>query len=230
MLMNTGNKPIHSRNGLLTTAVWSMGDDLTYALDGGVYITGAAIQWLRAGIQIIDSAAETEAIAQSVPDTGGVYFVPAFVGLAAPYWDQYARGTIVGITGGTTRAHLVRATLEATAFQVAENLEVMRTDSGMAIDSMQVDGGAVVNQFLMQFQADILGIPVDVPEIHETSAFGAALLAALGIGDIQGLDEIAVKWKLARRYEPSFSEDRRQALCARWKEAVQRSRQWAESE
>jgi glycerol kinase len=230
MLMNTGNRPIYSKNGLLTTAVWSMGDDLTYALDGGVYITGAAIQWLRDGIQIIDSAAETEAIAQSVPDTGGVYFVPAFVGLAAPYWDQYARGTLVGITGGTTRAHLVRATLEATAFQVAENLEVMRTDSGMAIDGMRVDGGAVVNKFLMQLQADILGIPVDVPEIYETSAFGAALLAALGIGDIQGLDEIAVKWKLARRYEPSFSEDRRQALCARWKEAVQRSRQWAESE
>ena len=230
MLMNTGNKPVHSDNGLIATAVWGIGDEITYALDGGVYITGAAIQWLRDGIQIIESAAETEAMAKSVPHTGGVYFVPAFVGLAAPYWDQYARGMMVGITGGTTRAHVVRATLEATAFQVAENLEVMRTDSGMAIDVMRVDGGAVVNEFLMQFQADILGIPVDVPEIHETSALGAAFLAALGVGDVKSLEEIAVKWKLAKRYEPNLSEERRQALCERWKKAVERSRAWAETE
>ena len=230
MLMNTGERPVHSDNGLITTAVWGIGDDITYALDGGVYITGAAIQWLRDGIQIIESAAETEAMAQSVPDTGGVCFVPAFVGLAAPYWDQYARGMMIGITGGTKRAHLVRATLEATAFQVAENLEVMRMDSGMAIDVMRVDGGAVVNEFLMQFQADILGIPVDVPEIHETTALGAAFLAALGIGDVSSLEEIAAKWKLARRYEPNLSEDRRQALRERWKKAVERSREWAETE
>jgi glycerol kinase len=230
MLMNTGERPVHSDNGLITTAVWGIGDKITYALDGGVYITGAAIQWLRDGIQIIESAAETEAMAQSVPDTGGVYFVPAFVGLAAPYWDQYARGMMIGITGGTKRAHLVRATLEATAFQVAENLEVMRMDSGMAIDVMRVDGGAVVNEFLMQFQADILGIPVDVPEIHETTALGAAFLAALGIGDVSGLEEIAAKWKLARRYEPILSEDRRQAFRERWKKAVERSREWAETE
>jgi len=154
MLMNTGNKPIHSQNGLITTAVWSMDKRITFALDGGVYIAGAAIQWLRDGLGIISSPEETESLANSVPDTGGVYFVPAFVGLAAPYWDQYARGMMIGITGGTTRPHIVRATLEATAFQVAENLEVMRKDSGMDIDVMRVDGGAVVNQFLMQFQAE----------------------------------------------------------------------------
>lgn len=230
MLMNTGNRPIHSDHGLITTVAWSIGDDITYALDAGVYIAGAAIQWLRDGLQIIESAKETEAMAKSIPDTGGVYFVPAFVGLAAPHWDQYARGLIVGITGGTKRAHLVRATLEAIAFQVAENLEVMRADSGMAIDSMRVDGGAVANEFLMQFQADILGIPVEVPVIHETTALGAALLAALGIGDISSLDEIADLWKLAKRYEPNLSGARREAMREQWKRAVERSREWAEAE
>jgi glycerol kinase len=227
MLMNTGNTPVHSENGLVTTAVWSLDKEITYALDGGVYITGAAIQWLRDGLKIIDSPAETEALARSVPDTGGVYFVPAFVGLAAPHWDQYARGTMLGITGGTTQAHIVRATLEAIAYQVAENLEVMRKDSSMTIDVMRVDGGAVVNEFLMQFQADVLGIPVDVPEIHETTALGAAFLAALGIGDFNNLDEISGTWKLHKRYEPSISEDERQSLCRQWKRAVERSLQWA---
>lgn len=228
MLANTGDKPVFSANGLVTTVVWRINGKTTFALDGGVYTTGAAVQWLRDGLQIIESAAETEAVAMSVPDTGGVFFVPAFVGLAAPHWDQYARGTIVGITGGTTRAHLVRATLEAIAFQVAENLDVMRRDSGARIDAMRVDGGAVVNKFLMQFQADMLGIPVDVPEIHETTALGAAFLAALGIGDLGSLDEIAGKWKLSQRYEPRISEDQRQSLMAQWKRAVERSRQWAE--
>jgi glycerol kinase len=168
-------------------------------------------------------------MAKSVPDSGGVYFVPAFTGLAAPYWDQYARGTMIGITGGTTRAHVVRATLEAIAFQVAENLEVMQKDSGISIDVMRVDGGAVVNQFLMQFQADILGIPVDVPVINETTALGAAYLGALGVGDFNSLDAISRNWKLGKRYVPSISEDERKLLMEKWKKAVMRSRNWSES-
>lgn len=229
MLMNTGNKPVQSKNGLVTTVVWGIDKNITYALDGGVYITGAAIQWLRDGLKIINDAAETEELARSVPDTGGVYFVPAFTGLAAPYWDQYARGMMIGITGGTTRAHIVRATLEAIAFQVAENLEIMQKDSGISIDVMRVDGGAVVNQFLMQFQADVLGIPVDVPIINETTALGAAYLAALGIGDFNSLDAISDNWKLRKRYLPSIGEDERKLLIEQWKKAVIRSRSWAES-
>lgn len=229
MLMNTGNKPVSSQNGLITTAVWSIDKKMTYALDGGVYIAGAAVQWLRDGIQIINDAAETEAMANSVPDTGGVHFVPAFTGLAAPYWDQYARGMIIGITGGTTRAHIARATLEAIAFQVAENLEVMRTDSGVSIDVMRADGGAVVNNFLMQFQADVLGIPVEVPVIHETTALGAAYLAALGVGDMDNLEEISEKWKLGRRYEPTITEDHRLQLMHQWKRCVERTREWIEA-
>jgi len=228
MLMNTGNKPVLSQNGLVTTAVWSIGKNITFALDGGVYIAGAAIQWLRDGLGIINEAAETEGLAKSVPDTGGLHFVPAFTGLAAPYWDQYARGLMIGITGGTTRAQIVRATLEAIAFQVAENLDVMRKDSGMPIDLMRADGGAVVNQFLMQFQADILGIPVDVPVIHETTALGVAYLAALGIGDFDNLDEISSNWKLSQRYEPAITEDHRHQLMHQWKRAVERSQKWVE--
>ena len=163
----------------------------------------------------------------SIPDNGGVYFVPAFVGLAAPYWDQYARGMMIGITGGTTRAHIVRATLESTAFQVQEILDAMRADSGINIDVMRVDGGAVVNEFLMQFQADILGIPVDVPVITETTALGVAYLAGLGIGELENLDDIKAKWKLGKRYTPKISNDEREKLCFNWKKAVERSRNWA---
>jgi len=229
MLMNTGNKTIHSKNGLITTAVWSVKNKVTYALDGGVYIAGAAIQWLRDGLKIINSADETEALAKSVSDSGGVYFVPAFTGLAAPYWDQYARGMMIGITGCTTRAHIVRATLEAIAFQVAENLDVMRKDSGFSIDTMRADGGAVVNEFLMQFQADILGIPIDVPVINETTALGAAFLGALGIGDFNSVEDINSNWKLNKRYIPSIGDDERKTLIEQWKKAVQRSMKWIES-
>ncbi len=230
MLMNTGDKPIASKNGLITTAVWSIDKKVTFALDGGVYIGGAAVQWLRDGLQIIKSADETEAMAKSVADSGGVYFVPAFTGLAAPYWDQYARGMMIGMTGGTTREHIVRATLEAIAFQVAENLEVMRKDSGMAIDTMRADGGAVVNEFLMQFQADILGIPVDVPVIHETTALGAAYLGALGVGDFNSVEAINSNWKLSKRYIPSIGEDQRKTMMEKWKKAVERSTNWSDSE
>jgi len=229
MLMNTGDKPIVSKNGLITTAVWSIDKKVTYALDGGVYIAGAAIQWLRDGLEIINSADETEALAKSVSDSGGVYFVPAFTGLAAPYWDQYARGMMIGITGGTTKAHIVRATLEAIAFQVAENLEVMRKDSGINIDTMRADGGAVVNEFLMQFQADILGIPIDVPVINETTALGAAFLGALGVGDFNSVEDINNIWKLSKRYVPSIGDDERNSLIEKWKRAVQRSMKWIDS-
>jgi len=229
MLMNTGNKTIHSKNGLITTAVWSVKNKVTYALDGGVYIAGAAIQWLRDGLKIINSADETEALAKSVSDSGGVYFVPAFTGLAAPYWDQYARGMMIGITGGTTRAHIVRATLEAIAFQVAEILDVMRKDSGFSIDTMRADGGAVVNEFLMQFQADLLGIPIDVPVINETTALGAAFLGALGIGDFNSVEDINSNWKLNKRYIPSIGDDERKTLIEQWNKAVQRSMKWIES-
>ncbi len=229
MLMNTGNEIVLSKNGLISTAVWSLDNKLTYALDGGVYIGGAAIQWLRDGLKIIDSARETEALAQSVPDSGGLYFVPAFTGLAAPYWDQYARGMMIGITGGITKAHLVRATLESIAFQVAENLQVMRRDSKMNIEVMRVDGGAVVNTFLMQFQADILGIAVDVPEINETTALGAAYLAALGIGDFSTIDDISEYWKLKKRYLPSIDSEQRDRMLEQWKRAVKRSMDWINS-
>ena len=226
MLMNTGDKPIVSENGLITTAVWSLDNKITYALDGGVYIGGAAVQWLRDGLEIIKSADETEALAKSVPNTGGIYFVPAFTGLAAPYWDQYARGTIIGITGGTRREHIVRATLEAIAYQVAENLEVMQEDSGIKIETMRADGGAVVNEFLMQFQADVLGIPVDVPVINETTALGAAYLSALGVGDFNSVKEINSNWKLNKRYVPSIDKDQRESMIEQWKKAVQRATNW----
>ncbi len=227
MLMNTGERSVESQRGLVTTVAWRLDGRITYALDGGVYIAGAAVQWLRDGLGIIAKAAETEALARSVSDSGGLYFVPAFSGLAAPYWDQYARGTMVGITGGTNRAHIARATLEAIAYQVRENLDVMHADSETSIQVMRADGGAARNEFLMQFQADMLGIPVDVPVIHETTALGAAYLAALGVGDFKGLNEIGAHWKLHRRYEPGISEDQREALLAGWKRAVERCRGWS---
>lgn len=227
MLMNTGEKPIYSENGLLTTVGWGINKgEMTFALDGGIYIAGAAVQWLRDKLKIISNAAQTEEMAKSVPDTGGVFFVPAFSGLAAPHWDQYARGTIVGITGGTTQEHIVRATLESMAYQVKDNLDVMVGDSGIAIDVMRVDGGASVNEFLMQFQADILGIPVDVPVINETTALGAAYLAAYGIGEFSSLDEIQSKWKLKKRYEPQMDAETREKLLEKWHRAVERAKDW----
>jgi glycerol kinase len=226
MQMNTGSKIVNSKNNLLSIIAWGIEQKKTYALEGGVYITGAAIQWLRDGLQIIQHAAETEQLAKSVPDNGGVYFVPAFSGLAAPYWDQYARGMLIGITGGTTRAHIVRATLEGIAFQVKEILDAMKNDSGINIEVMRVDGGAVVNEFLMQFQADILGIAVDVPVINETTALGAAYLAGYGIGEFENLDEIKDKWKLKKRYIPAINEEKREQLCYNWRKAVERCRNW----
>lgn len=227
MLMNTGTKPAVSKNGLLSTVAWGIGQQkVYYALDGGVYVAGSAIQWLRDGIKIIASAADTEQMALSVRDSGGVYFVPAFSGLAAPYWDMWARGTVVGITGSTTREHLVRATLEAIAFQVKEVLMAMEADVGQRLKVLRVDGGPVQNRFLMQFQADILGIPVEVPEISETTALGAAYLAGLGAKVWQNEDELRGRWKLKRRYEPAMEERVREGLFSNWQAAVRRSQEW----
>lgn len=232
MLMNTGDKPVYSENGLLTTVGWGLnqGKEITFALDGGIYIAGAAVQWLRDKLQIITDAAQTEELAKSVPDTGGVFFVPAFAGLAAPHWDQYARGTFVGITGGTGREQIVRATLESMAYQVKDNLDVMEKDSGIKIKVMRVDGGASANDFLMQFQADILGIPVEVPEIVDTTALGAAYLAAYGIGEFHDFKELEANWKLAKRFEPQMDEKTREELLYQWHRAVERSKGWIETD
>jgi glycerol kinase len=228
MLMNTGDKPIYSEHGLLTTVAWGFQKKITFALDGGIYIAGAAVQWLRDKLKIIGSSAETEGLALEAGDNGGVYFVPAFVGLAAPHWDQYARGTIAGITGGATREQIVRATLESVAYQVKDNLEVMNKDSRIPVEIMRVDGGMVANKFLMQFQADILGIPVDVPILTETTALGAAYLAAYGAGEFSSLEDFKAHWQLAIRYEPNMSADQREDLLHNWHRAVERSKNWVE--
>lgn len=226
MLMNTGSKPVISENGLVTTVGWRLNGETTYALDGGIYISGAATQWLRDGLKIISSAAETEGMAYAAGDNGGVYFVPAFTGLAAPYWDSYARGMMIGITGGTTREQIVRATLESSAYQVCDLLKVMERDAGAAITAMRCDGGAVANGFLMQFQADILGIPLHVPKITDTTALGAAFMAAIGGGFYRRAEELRNCWQLERTYEPKMSLDQREALLERWHSAVERAKGW----
>lgn len=228
VLMNTGEQPVTSRHGLLTTISWCLDGKVEYALDGGIFITGAAVQWLRDGLKIIKDVAQTEEIARSIKDTGGVYFVPAFVGIAAPYWDMYARGTIIGITGGTTREHLVRATLESIAYQVYDVLECMKADSRYPIETLRVDGGAVANEFLMQFQADILDIPVEVPRVTETTALGAAYLAGLAVGFWESVEELAQIRQVDRVYKPQMSQEKRERLLAGWKKAVQRSLNWEE--
>jgi glycerol kinase len=224
LLLNTGATPVRSRAGLLTTLGWKIGDTTTYALEGSVFIAGAAIQWLRDGLGLIARAAESEALATSVSDTGGVYFVPAFVGLGAPYWDMYARGTIVGLTRGTTRAHLVRAALEAIAYQSRDVLEAMATDAGVAVDALRVDGGAAANDFLCQFQADVMGAPVLRPAVIETTALGAAYLAGLGVGLWPSLDALAGRWTVERRFTPAMDAGRREDLYDGWRRAVARAR------
>jgi glycerol kinase len=229
MLMNTGHEAVESKNNLLTTIGWKLGENPTqYALEGSVFIAGAVIQWLRDELKMIASAAESEALARSVEDTGGVYVVPAFVGLGAPYWDQYARGTIVGLTRGSGRAQIVRAALESIAYQTRDVLEAMRADSGLTLAALRVDGGAVHNDFLMQFQCDILGVPVQRPVVTETTALGAAYLAGLAIGFWSSQDEIARQWAVEKTFEPHMSADQRDALYAGWKRAVDRAKAWAE--
>lgn len=226
MLMNTGGKPIASKSGLLTTVGWKIGKDTVYALEGAVFICGAVVQWLRDGLGIIKSAADTESLAASVPDTGGVYLVPAFVGLGAPHWDMYARGALMGVTRGTTGAHVARAALEAMSYQVKDVLEAMAKDSGISLKSLNVDGGAVANNFLMQFQSDILGVKVDRPKVIETTAMGAAFLAGLGVGYWGGMKEIAKVRSTDKVFSPAMKAGRRASLYAGWKKAVERAKGW----
>ena len=227
VLMNTGTEAVPSREGLLTTIAWGIGEEpVEYALEGSIFVTGAAIQWLRDGLGIIKDAAETEELAKSIESNDGVYFVPALVGLGAPHWDSYARGTIVGITRGNDRAHLARAALESMAYQTRDVVVAMERDSGIQLKELRADGGAVANTFLMQFQADILGVPVEVPEITETTALGSAYMAGLATGFWESREEIDAKWKLQRRYDPQMSEEERKQLHRRWLNAVERSRGW----
>jgi glycerol kinase len=228
-LLNTGERAVASREGLLTTVAWTVEGSTAYALEGAVFIAGAAVQWLRDGLGIIKQAAETQALALSVPDTGGVYLVPAFVGLGAPYWDPYARGTLVGITRGTTRAHLARAALEAIAYQSRDVLDTMKRESGVPLTSLRVDGGAAGNDFLCQFQADILGVEVLRPSVTETTGLGAAYLAGVGAG-LWKSRELATRWKLARTFTPAMTDGAREAAYAGWRRAVERSRNWIEPE
>ncbi|HHW01163.1 MAG TPA: glycerol kinase GlpK [Clostridiaceae bacterium] len=227
ILMNIGNKPIKSTNNLLTTIAWDIGNGVEYALEGSVFIGGASIQWLRDGLKIIDSAPQADIDAEKVDDTDGVYIVPAFTGLGAPYWDPYARGLIIGITRGTKREHIIRATLESIAYQTRDVFEAMKADSGIELKSLQVDGGVSVSPFGMQFQADILGIPVNRPAITETTALGAAFLAGLGTGvwkDRNELQDILVQEKT---FTPSMDEKTRENKYAGWKKAVERAMNWA---
>ncbi len=233
MLMNTGTTPVASQHRLLTTVAWqgsaTAPQRTAYALEGSVFMAGATVQWLRDGLEIIRTAAEVESLAASVPDTGDVYLVPAFAGLGAPDWDSEARGTLVGMTRGTTRAHLARAVLEAIALQVADVFDAMARDSGIALRELRVDGGACRNDLLMQMQADFLGVPVVRPRVTEATARGAACLAGLATGFWQGAEELAAQWVVDQRFEPALSVEVRALRRARWRQAVERARGWAAS-
>lgn len=228
MLMNTGEKAIKSNKGLLTTIAWGIDDKVYYALEGSIFVAGAVVQWLRDEMKIIRSADETEYLASKVPDTNGVYLVPAFVGIGAPYWDMYARGTIVGITRGTKVEHIVRASLESIAYETRDVLEAMEEDSGISLKALKVDGGAVVNNFLMQFQADILNVVVERPVTRETTALGVAYLSGLKVGYWNGLEDIVDNWKVDRVFIPEMDKDQRESLYRNWKRAVERSLSWDE--
>ena len=229
MLLNTGGELIPSKSGLLTTAAYGLRKgECIYALEGSIAITGAAVQWLRDNLKIIADAAETEKVAQEVEDSGGAYFVPAFSGLFAPYWDMYARGAIVGLTRYVDRRHLVRATLESVCYQTLDVAEAMEADSGVQVKTLKVDGGMVKNDFLMQLQADILGTPVVRPTVSETTALGASYAAGLAVGFWSSLDELRSNWQVDRTWEPRWSEDERAAGRHKWKKAVERTREWEE--
>ena len=226
MLMNTGTEGVPSKNKLLTTIAWGRAGQTEYALEGSVFITGAVVQWLRDGLKIIRTAPEVEELAASVPDNGGVYFVPGFVGLGAPHWDPYARGTIVGLSRGSTAGHIARAAVEGIAYQVADILLAMTADSGVKLAELRVDGGAAKNDLLMQFQADILGIPVVRPKETETTALGSAYLAALAVGYFKSLEELASHWAIDRTFEPKMPADQRQKLQSEWNKALGRAKGW----
>ncbi|MFM1769898.1 MAG: glycerol kinase [Verrucomicrobiota bacterium] len=227
MLMHTGARAVDSRNQLLTTVAWRRGGRMEYALEGSVFIAGAAVQWLRDGLGLVERSAAIESLAASVPDNGGVYFVPAFAGLGAPHWDPYARGAILGLTRGTTAGHLARATLESMAFQSADLVHAMESDAGTPLRELRVDGGASVNNGLMQFQADLLGVTVVRPRVAETTALGAAYLAGLAVGYWKDVAEVGRQWTVDRRFEPAMDAATRGRLRAQWARAVERAKGWA---
>ena len=226
IVMNTGKERVRSEHGIMSIIAWDIGDGVTYGLEGSIFSTGATVQWLRDGLQFIDESADVEGLAASVEDNGGVYLVPAFTGLAAPHWDMYARGTIAGITRGTTRAHIARAALESTAYQTRDALDAMKSDTGMDIPLLRVDGGGTANDLMMQFQSDILGIPIERHATAETTALGAAYMAGLATGFWQNTDEIAANWESDRRFVPTMQESEREQLYTDWQRAVQRSKNW----
>jgi len=230
MLMNTGTEAMVSKNNLLTTVAWQVGEKLEYALEGSVFIGGAVVQWLRDGLGIIKTSAEIEKLAATVPDNGGVYLVPAFAGLGAPHWDQYARGSISGLTRGSTAGHIAQAALQSIAFQVADLLSAMEADSKIKLRELRVDGGACVNDMLMQFQADLLDVPVVRPAIQETTALGAAYLAGLAVGFWRNEAEIASQWKVDHTFEPAMKPDKRDQLRSSWNKALARAKSWENAE
>ena len=227
MLMNTGDKPVDSKSGLLTTIAWGIGGKVTYALEGSVFIAGAAIQWLRDGLRFFDSAADSEYFASKVQNADGVYVVPAFAGLGAPYWDMYARGAIFGLTRGSTKEHITRATLESLAYQTKDIIDAMQSDSGIVLKSLRVDGGAVANNLLMQFQSDILDVPVERPRVTESTALGAAYLAGIAVG-FWTQDDVSKAGDLDRTFQPDMDEAMRSRLYKGWQKAVKRTMQWEE--
>ncbi|SAL28456.1 glycerol kinase [Caballeronia turbans] len=229
LVMNTGDKPIESRNNLVTTIAWQIGDQVNYALEGSIFIAGAVVQWLRDGLGLIRQASEVETLARGVPHTDGVYLVPAFAGLGAPHWDARARGTLFGVTRGTTSSHIARAALDSIAYQSLDVLKAMEADSGMRIGELRVDGGACANNLLMQFQADILGVDVARPRIAETTALGAAYLAGLAVGYWKDVDELKAQWQLERRFSPSMPQPEIASCLAGWQRAVNAAKAWADS-
>ena len=229
LLMNTGPTPTVSKGGLLTTVGWQIGAKTTYCLEGAVFVAGAVVQWLRDGLRAIRSSSEVEALMSQVPDSGGVYFVPAFVGLGAPYWDPYARGLVVGLTRGSTIEHIARAAVESMAYQTRDVLDLMQQESGAALGSLKVDGGATVNSMLLQFQADLLRVPVRRPVVGETTALGAAYLAGLAVQYWKDLDDVRRNWALDREFTPAMDDERRDGLYRGWRKAVERSRRWEDA-
>ncbi|MDY5985511.1 glycerol kinase GlpK [Sporofaciens sp. SGI.106] len=230
LLMNTGEKPVFSENGLVTTIAWGLDGKVNYALEGSIFVAGAAIQWLRDELHLIDSAADSEYMAQKVEDTNGCYVVPAFTGLGAPYWDQYARGAIVGLTRGVNKYHIIRATLESLAYQVNDVLKAMEADSGISLSALKVDGGASANDFLMQTQADIIQAPVNRPQCVETTAMGAAYLAGLAVGYWKDKEDVIQNWAIDRTFNPMISEEKRDEKVKGWNKAVKRSFDWAKDD
>ena len=229
MLMNTGTKPIVSKHNLLTTVAWRIGDRTEFALEGSIFIAGAVVQWLRDGLGIIKASADVEALASQVTDPDGVYLVPAFAGLGAPHWDQYARGLVAGVTRGTTAAHIARAALEGIAFQVADVLRAMEADARIKLKELRVDGGASANNLLMQFQSSLLGVPVVRPKVTETTALGAAYLAGLAVGYWKDQKQIATQWQVDRRFTPAMKQAERNKLDAGWRKALERARRWEDA-